>query len=811
VGDQGLLSRTIRPFTAAIFGLIAATTILPPSVPRAGAQTPRYELSANVTLDEVDSLVKGRLERAKALVENRRWDEAVETLRQCSDTSGDRVVAVAPGYYVRLRDYCHRRLACLPPEALAVYREQVDPQARRWLEEGLARDDDARLRALVDQFYCSSFTDEALLRLGESALARADYGAARGYWEQLVEMPPTAIADDEFTTLRNDPQLPADLAALIDRYYVKLAPRPNYELKNPKRLVDPDLMGLATALRERGISGARLAYPHPDVAPPDVFARLILTWIFDNSRVWAEKGLRDFAAAYPDARGRLGGREVNFVEALTSLLAESRGWSLDRRADDWTTFGGNPTRNGRASFAIGLGQVAWIYDKLAPVDGHELRPRRVADNPKAPLSFHPVVVDNQVFLHDGRTIHAISLETGEPLWTYDKIERTDGMGFNDRFAGTRPTIGVPRHTLTVHRRRLLARVGDPITSSSGDQPGRVAQSKIICLDLDREGYKVWDAVPPEDRAAFEGTPLADDERVYVAIRKGGVRPQIQVACYDLDSAAVGRLLWRRQICSAESPGQGQMDEITHTLLTLAGDTIYVNTNLGAVAALEKHSGAVRWVATYPRAVAHDYNQTTTHFYRDLNPCVYDRGTIYVAPSDSRHILAYESAGGRLLWATSQVDDVVHLLGVSGEHLLASGNSMSWIHVVPDGWVDHQWPQGSPKGRGRGVLAEGQILWPTPDSIFIFDSKPSGARDEIDLRPRAEAVRRAVEAARKSKGEDLDKPVPMLAGGNIVPAGKYVLIATGNALFALHRREVEDATAAADPKVSVTKPTTPPQP
>jgi outer membrane protein assembly factor BamB len=795
------LSQTFGRIAAVIFGFAAASTVLPPFISQADAQTPRYELSAGVTLDEVDSLVKGQLERAKALVENRRWDEAVETLRAASEMSGDRVVAVAPGYYVRLRDYCHRRLAALPAEALSVYREQVDPQAKRWLEQGIAERDDSRLRAIVDQFYCSSSTDEALIRLGESALSKADYGAARGYWEQLIEVPPRVIAEDDFAALRSNPQLPADLAALVDRYYVRMSPRPNYELVTP-RIVDPDILKLGTALRERGIGGARLAYPRPDIAPADVFARLILTWIFDDSAAWAERGLRDYAAAFPDARGRLGGREVNYVEGLTALLAESREWNRERRTDEWTTFGGNPARNGAARRPVELGQVAWMYDKLSPVEGHEQRPRRVADDRTAPLSFHPVVSGNQVFVHDGRSIHALALDTGVPLWTHS-FERTEGTGFNDRFTtGSRPVVGVPRNTLTVHRRRLLARGGDHVTAG-GAEPSRSGRSEIVCLNLDNDGSIVWRAQPPEDRSAFEGSPLADDERVYVAIRKGGVRPQIQIACYDLDAANEGRLLWRRLICSAESPGQGQMDEITHTLLTLAGDAVYVNTNLGAVAALEKHSGAIRWVATYPRAVAHDVNRRTTHFYRDLNPCVYDRGTIYAAPSDSRYILAFESAGGRLAWETHVADDVVNLLGVHGDHLMASGDSLWWINVVKDGKVELVWPEGSPRGYGRGFLAGNQALWPTRTSIYTFDSDHPGAGEPTDLAARNDRVRQAIQEARDRNNEDADRPIPALTGGNLVPAGKLVLIATGNTLFAVNRRDVDAEPSTAAPTKATT--------
>ena len=92
------------------------------------------ELSGNVTLDEADGVTRGHLERVKVLIANRQWQETINTLRQLADAKGDRVVAAAPGYYVRIRDYCHRRLAALPPDALALYRDQVDAQARQWFD-----------------------------------------------------------------------------------------------------------------------------------------------------------------------------------------------------------------------------------------------------------------------------------------------------------------------------------------------------------------------------------------------------------------------------------------------------------------------------------------------------------------------------------------------------------------------------------------------------------------------------------------------------------------------------------------------------
>ena len=65
------------------------------------------------------------------------------------------------------------------------------------------------------------------------------------------------------------------------------------------------------------------------------------------------------------------------------------------------------------------------------------------------------------------------------------------------------------------------------------------------------------------------------------MRRADIRPQAHVACFD---TTTGRMRWRRFICAAETPARAAMAECTHNLLTLAGGTIYVNTNLGAVAA-----------------------------------------------------------------------------------------------------------------------------------------------------------------------------------------------------------------------------------
>src|ERR1700751_759691 len=133
------------------------------------------------------------------------------------------------------------------------------------------------------------------------------------------------------------------------------------------------------------------------------------------------------------------------------------------------------------------------------------------------------------------------------------------------------------------------------------------------------------------------------------MRKSDVRPQVHVACFDVETA---ERRWRTMVCAAETPGGGQTEEITHNLLTLDQGTLYCNTNLGAVAAVSARDGRLLWAALYARArkaAADGPDRRAAHFYRVLNPSVYYRGVLLVAPSACQSIFALDAASGEQLW------------------------------------------------------------------------------------------------------------------------------------------------------------------
>lgn len=672
----------------------------------------RFELDDTVQLELADNAVRTQLQRVGEYMADEQWDQAVETLRQVMETAGDRLLSLTERRYVTAGHLCQLRFAALPPPALELYRGRVDPVARQWYERARAERDRRALLDVVEQMLASSWGDDALLALGDMALESGNEATARAYWEQI---------------------LPAD-------------PPPD-------------------------TPNTWLSYPDTDLSLAVIRARLVLASILQGSPEQAAEELERFEQLHADARGHLGGRETNLGETLAQLLADSKSWPAPVPDSNWPTFAGAPSREAVAPAVTDVGEVAWRWPLRSPPADKEAVAAaapadRVAEDAATPLSFHPVVVGNLVLINDATRIWAIDAASGKAAWgegsgvVYRDIERPASIELDV----PPDSLGVPRHTLTVHGDRVYARMGSPVTATVQQSSALSEASSLVCLDLTAEGRLVWKIEPEDASWAFEGSPICDGGHVYVAMRRTDIRPQAHVFCFN---AETGRQVWRRFVCSAESPARSLLHEVTHQLLTLHGETLYYNTNLGAVAALSRHEGHLRWVALYPRNARGDLLNPPPYLSRDLNPCVYHRGQLLVAPADTPRIFALDASTGQILWQSgTQTEGIVHLLGVANRRLIACGKKIYWIGVGRDngGRIEHLWPDGpEDPGYGRGVLAGSSVWWCLRETALEFDQKSGALLQSIPLQPRG------------------------VTGGNLVVAGGRLLIATPWELVLLSTR------------------------
>lgn len=630
------------------------------------------------------------LRTAASHVQAKQWSEALDLYQRVVQQFGETVAPVPKDdpaaspenlpLFIDVREFCQRRIAAMPPEARELYRRRVDAQAERWYRRGLDGRDRASLRRVIDEVFCSSWGDEALEALGDLSFQDGRFGEA------------------------------------LDAY---------------RRLVPDASQGAAS-----------LVHPDPSVDMARVEAKKLLCRAALGDRPPSAEDIKAFAAAHADAKGSLAGRTGTYADILATALADDRlalPAPLDAR---WPTFAGSPRRSRVLGEEIDVGSPHWTVklDRVGSSRGGGMTNIRnqmtqVATEPIA--AYHPIVLGDQVIVADDRTVRAYDLDehpkdADDVLWQYPP----QGPAFTAPTA--RPIAPrASRYSLTAAGDRIFARL---MPNGQTQQGG---STSIVALERSKEGKFLWKVQATDldlpKRAnnaggksgiAFEAAPVADLRNVYVAISEPGPRVTTWVACLNADT---GRPRWVRYVCDAPSTvadnnfnGMGGMNPMIMPtisdaglrMLTLDGGSLYFQTNLGAVACLDSETGQVRWLATYPRAD----RLPNTPFDRDLSPAIVHDGVVYVAPTDSQHITAFEAGSGRFLWKSSEpLPKVEHILGVAKGRLIATGDRV-WSIDIRNGKILVAWPdnQNGFTGAGRGLLAGDHIYWPTKTEIHVLD-------------------------------------------------------------------------------------------
>ncbi|WP_460182609.1 outer membrane protein assembly factor BamB family protein [Thermopirellula anaerolimosa] len=644
---------------------------------------PIYELTGKPRVDEIDSTLRGRLRQAEEALAAGRDSDALSSLLRLIEGAEDKLVPVTHDMptvsprYIPLRQYGQALLSRLPAQALQEYRRSSDGTFEMWYRQAAAEHDSAKLTRLVESGAASSWADDALWLLGEWAIQDGDPAAARSHWLRLLPSP----------------------------------------------------------------GESWWGVPDCSFEKPAVLARLVLASILEGDISRAERELQDFASKFGSASGRFGGRETTYATVLRELLQEVRAQPLPPVSAEWPTFGGNDARSKVLPRAFEILRPKWRAGLPSPpvsTMNAWIQPTgmRLGTEPAdAPLSYFASVVGDYVWVTTSQRILAWDVRTGQPLWGLDgpvvvefaEPSLAEGLPYN--------TLGAARFSCTIADGRLFARMGQPVTVAPTLAGGEVPENFLVCVDIAGQGRLLWKTAPPDREWAFEGPPTVRDGNVYVLLRRSDIPSQVFLACYSADR---GEGRWRRFLCAADSPGRGLLYEMEHLLPTLHGDTVYVGTNLGCVAAVSADTGSFRWLTTYPRVSRGDLSRNEIFRFRSPSPCLYHNGVLYLAPRDSRYVFALDAANGQILWQSrAELEGVVYLLGVTGNRLVASGDRLYLLDTMgPNaGTVSLVWPDGKePTGFGRGLIAGNRVYWPTEDAIYVFDASAGRPLRVVSLEP-----------------------------------------------------------------------------
>ncbi len=392
--------------------------------------------------------------------------------------------------------------------------------------------------------------------------------------------------------------------------------------------------------------------------------------------------------------------------------------------DEWPIFAGDPTRSRSTHCDIAEPGLLWRVDLWDTDDaGSE------AGSPSSPtdrvpssrdLTIFPTAWEGKIYLQWFREIVAVHRGTGSLAWRFGSNPRR-GTGL-DYLDDSPPGWD----SVTVERGRVYASLPGEDAPYFGYESAR-AISELVCLDAGT-GRVLWrvsqrSAEDPQMEISFDSSPLVRDDRVYVVGRRRRAFGFEDCYLYCL-RAADGNVEYRTHLGSA-STGTFGTRPATRTLPALDGDTIYVCTNLGSVAAVSVHSGDVRWLRLYER-FRPDTAQALGRAARELdpwqfNPLIAAQGRVVCMPTDSARLLVLSTKDGALLWSipTEELHELETLLGLRGDLLCGVGREV-FCHDLTTAVT--RWTAALPAGGpvfGRGLWADHELLIPRRQGLSRF--------------------------------------------------------------------------------------------
>ncbi len=380
----------------------------------------------------------------------------------------------------------------------------------------------------------------------------------------------------------------------------------------------------------------------------------------------------DQDAKQSETRLRWKGHEATLAETVAEISSEFRSLNGSVGTEDWPIFAGNPQRNRDSATNVDEPGLLWRYALKPPSEG--VKSEGILDglalsgseNAHVPTIF-PVVVGDLVYLQSHRDIAAIHRNSGAAAWVL-RSEEPDGEA--SPYMDDKPLGG---ESPVVDEGRLFAALPTNDNTYYDYETARTVH-ELVALDA-LTGTVLWrvtqKAVDAQGTAtAYDSAPVARNGRVYIVSRRR--RSFGFEDCYlDAYRATDGKLLFRTHLASASTSALG-VRGATRSIAALQGDSVYVCTNLGTIAAVEAYTGGVRWLHLYER-VRPDAAGSSGWPARDagnvpINPVIWTANRIVVLPTDSSRLLVLAEADGKTLYdiPVSKLSNLHSLYGVRGD-------------------------------------------------------------------------------------------------------------------------------------------------
>jgi outer membrane protein assembly factor BamB/tetratricopeptide (TPR) repeat protein len=395
----------------------------------------------------------------------------------------------------------------------------------------------------------------------------------------------------------------------------------------------------------------------------------------------AQEMLQILKTQFPAARGTVRGIDQDLADTLAHEMTAPIAAAEQEGPDSWqTSIGGNSARS-QISTAKGRPQ-ARLYDimlteshaaaNMNPVMRQQLEQQeKIQEAQGLAPGVMPAVDRGELYFQDGRRMYAVNLDSGLPL-----------PGWAQSYPGTGQFVLPDVNTVTQARQLCVTLTDQDALAIMGQteqinnvqafmiqqqNPGQqVALPRLACLDR-QTGKPRWIAAMaqlPQSAQGLRtlemiGSPLVVGSNVLVLGRASSQVGFVDCYCVCFD-LATGKYRWNCYIASANTnpmmffgaPGMDQQGDSRFTHPAYADGRVFVQTNVGAIAAIDAYNGSIAWLDLYPTNAAIVGNpwmmqraQTDAPKPFAGNPVIVSKGKVFSIPSDSDNLLVYDASTG----------------------------------------------------------------------------------------------------------------------------------------------------------------------
>jgi len=646
------------------------------------------------------------LREAQRAVQQRRHGDAVLAIDEL--LQADAEDAFLPpendgGVCRTLRSEIDRLIASLPPAGWKQYEQWCGPQAGKQLAQAVDRRDAAALARVVMKHPGTRAAAEAAFIRGRIALDRAQPWEALSWWRLLKESPSPVRDHEPALTLH-------ETTAWL-------------------------MAGDADRARQR----------------------------FDQFQDLANKTRFHIGGEPFDAGDDL---DVAFA-ALKRSLRPRTAVSEPRQ---WPVFGGNAAGDFAGVFRGEIGPLLWRVEtgNTATAQSSNALPLPAAQ---------PLLAGGFVFARTPQRLIAIEMKSGQQRWEYPRETESENLYgsvvqerlLNDSAYGRISSDGQRLYLLDgLEPAAARATAFGAVIVINGRQivgprePKR--HNRLIALSLESDGKICWSTgldEPQLEKAAFLGSPLPHDGRLYVMAEMGGD------ICLCTIDAASGQLLWKLPIAAADPPVYADpRRRLAAASPTFRDGVLVCPTSAGTVVGVDPYTRRFLWAYEYPvrpsiwhrgRRVVRRSGKSTPWIDSTARLAA---NRVVLAPVESEDLLCLNARTGDLKWKAS-CDTGLFVAGICKNHVVVVGTNavFAWDLITgKPAWEDENVPlPDSVHPAGRGFFSSGAYYLPVDSQEII----------KID-----------VQAGRIASRLRADKPL----GNAIACDGRLVSLSCGSILF-----------------------------